>query len=125
MSLQFAREDYKQIVGAGEFSVNCTFTPPGTSPVSKTIKGIYSEINNSVNTDGVPVNAKQTRLTICESDLTAQSYTTRDASNRITLNKHLVVIADISGTNRTYIVNEVIPDRTFGGITIILGDYGS
>jgi hypothetical protein len=125
MSLQLARQDYKDIVGAGDFSSSCTFTPPGVSPVSKVVSGLFVEHNNSVNTDGLPINAKNARLTICERDLTAQGYVTRSANNRISLYKHIVTINDISGTARKYIVNETIPDHGMGGITLILGDYGS
>jgi hypothetical protein len=126
MSLVEARNDYKTIVGAGEFSTSCTFTPVGVTPVSRVVSGLFFEHHNSVNTDGVPVNAKNSRLTICESDLTSQGYVTRSSNTgRITLYKHLVDIVDIAGATKHYIVKEILPDRSLGGITLILEDYGS
>lgn len=126
MSLQFAREDYKSIVGAGEFSVLCTFTSLGATPLTAVVSGIYSEHHNSINTDGLPVNSKNVRLTVVESDLIAKGYPTRNTgSNQIKLFNHKVSFADIGGTTRNYVVKEIFPDFTVGGITLILGDYSA
>lgn len=123
MSLQFAREDYAAIVGTGEFSVQCTFTSLGATPQTAVVSGLFAEHHNSINTDGLPVNSKNTRLTIVESSLTALGYTTRNAQNRVSLTKHKVVVKDINGVNRSYVVNEILPDNHIGGITLILGDF--
>jgi hypothetical protein len=125
MSLQFARDDFREIIGTGEFSVECTFTPPGTGVESVVISGLFAEHNNMINGDGIPVNSKISHLTVCESDLTALGYTTRNAAGKIALEKHLVDIADISGIIKHYIIKEYKPDHLLGGITLILGDYGS
>lgn len=122
MSLQFAREDYAAIVGTGEFSVQCTFTSLGTTPQTAVVSGLFAEHHNSVNTDGMPVNSKTTRLTIVEADLIAKSYTTRNAQNRVSLTKHKVVVKDINNVSRSYVVSEILPDNHIGGITLILGD---
>ncbi len=122
MSLQFAREDYKEIVGNGEFSTPVTFTTPGINPFSASIIGLFVEHHNQVNTDGVPVNAKVSRLTICESDLTAKGYTTRNAANKVSLSNHLVSLKDINNVQRSYIVAEILPDNGIGGITLILAN---
>jgi hypothetical protein len=123
MSLQFAREDYARIVGTGEFTVQCTFTSLGVTPQTAVISGLFTEHHNSINTDGLPVNSKNTRLTIVEASLTALGYVTRSAQNRVSLTSHRVVIKDINGVNRSYVVKETLPDNHIGGITLILGDF--
>lgn len=123
MSLQFARDDYAAIIGAGEFSVQCTFTSLGTPAKTAIISGLYAEHHTSISTDGMPVNSKTTRLTIVEKNLTDLTYTVRNSDNRVNLNNHKVAIADIKGTVRNYVIKESLPDNGLGGITLILADY--
>lgn len=123
MSLQFAREDYAAIVGTGEFSVQCTFTSLGVTPQTAVVSGLFAEHHNSINTDGMPINSKTTRLTVVEATLTALGYTTRNVQNRVSLSNHKVVVKDIRGVSRSYVVNEILPDNHIGGITLILGDF--
>ena len=117
-----ARSDFKDVINSE--GVECTFTPSG-SVDSLNIRGLFASHHNSINTDGVPINAKTTRLTIIEKDLTDHDYVTRNSKGYVSMKDHKVSFIDASGVLQYFIVNEVFPDNTLGVITLILGDYAN
>lgn len=124
MSLTRAINDLKRILNDGGFSVNITMTPPN-STTSSIVKALAIKHHNSINTDGLPINAKNVHISLVEGDLTALNYTVRNSSGEVSLRNHRVSYADSTGVVKNYIIKETFPDETIGLITCILGDYGS
>jgi hypothetical protein len=124
MTLALAREDWNKFLTSGGFEVDLTLTPPDPYiPIQ--IKGIYAKHHNSISTEGIPINARLTRISFLESDLILAEYPVRNSSGEIAIVRHLVDFVDSTGTSKRYIIKETFPDETVGVITCILGDYGS
>lgn len=123
MSLDRAKYDWNRFSVSGGFEVNATLTPSGGEPVL--VKCLGTKHHNSINTDGIPINSKNTHISLIESYLTGLGLTVRDSSGEINLRNWLVSFADSSGVSKDYIIKETMPDETVGVITCILGDYAS
>lgn len=123
MRLAQAKYDWLRFSTAGGFEVEITLTPPVGEAVM--IKGLATKHNNSVGTDGLPINAKNAHCSLIESYLTGLGYTVRDTNGEVNLRNHRVSFADSSGVVKNYIIKETMPDETVGVIVCILGDYGS
>lgn len=123
MSLPQAKFDWQRFTNNGGFGVDLTLTPPGGEPFL--IKGLATKHHNSIGTDGLPVNAKNVRISIIESDLVSLEYPVRNLKGEVSMLKHLVSYIDSTGSAKNFIIKETMPDETIGLITCILGDYGS
>jgi len=93
--------------------------------VSQIIVGLATKHNNSVTTDGIPVNAKNVHVSLIESYLVALGVTVRNLNGEVNLRNYRVSFPDSSGVTKNYIIKETMPDETTGVIVCILGDYGS
>jgi hypothetical protein len=123
MSLSRAKADMKRFITAGGFEVAITLTPVGGEATDVT--GLATKHHNSISTDGIPINSKNTHISLIESDLTDKGITVRDSAGEINLRNWLVSFPDSSEVSKNYIVKETMPDETLGVIVCILGDYGS
>lgn len=119
--LERARADMVNIINNSDFGVDCAFTPPVGDTVS--VKALFTSHNNSVSTDGIPMNAKNIHISVSESDLLALEYTVRNSSGEVDLKNHIVQFADSTGTTKNFVIKETIPDETLGLIVCILGLY--
>lgn len=118
-----AIEDIKRFTTDGGFEVDMTLTAPGGEAIP--VKSLATKHHNSVNTDGVPINSKNSHASFIESDLTDKGLTARDSRGEVNLRNWLVSFADSSGVTKNYKIIETMPDETLGIIVCILGDYGS
>jgi len=122
MSLERARADMINIINNSGFGIDCIFTP--TIGDSVTVKALFTSHNNSVSTDGIPINAKNIHISIAESDLVDENYTVRNSTGEVDLKNHRVTLSDSTGSSKTFVIKETIPDETLGLIVCILGYYG-
>lgn len=109
----------------GGFSAEITFTNLDESE-TVVVNGLISKHNLSINPDtGLPVNSKNVHISVTESVLIDAGYTTRNASNDISLTSHKVSFTDASGSDFTFLIEDVMPSETLGLIVCTLGSYGS
>jgi hypothetical protein len=131
MSLQAAISDFKRFTSNGGFSVPITLTSPvafifnSVSITSINIKGIAAKHFTDLSTEGLPINSKNARITIIESDLIAFNYPVRNAKGEISLINHFIDYADSTGIVKHMRIKEQMPDETVGSITCFLGDYAT
>jgi hypothetical protein len=140
MSLASAVRDIRRFVTSGGFEVSMTltspvsFTPHGEEPTyqqiaewpdSVIVKGIESTINAEVSTDGLPINSRNTRITIIEADLKDMNYPVRNSRNEIALTGHLVDYVDKFGVQKHMKIKDTMPAESVGTITCFLNEYGS
>lgn len=105
-----------------EFSASIVFSNPAASETA-TVNGLVSKHSLGIDSEtGLPVNSKNTHISVAESVLNDEEYTTRDSEDRISLKNHKVVWVDASGTSYEYLINETMPSNTFGLIVCTLGD---
>lgn len=123
MSLARAKYDWLRFSTAGGFQVAMTLTSPAN--VALSIVGLATKHNNSVTTDGIPVNAKNVHISLIESYLVSLGVTVRNSNGEVNLRNYRVSFPDSSGVTKNYRIEETIPDETTGVIVCILGDYGS
>lgn len=119
--LERAKIDLINIINSSGFGIDCQFIPPIGDSV--TIKALFTSHNNSVSTDGIPMNAKNIHISICESDLTDLNYTVRNSTGEVSLRNHRIKCADSTGTTKDFVIKETMPDETLGLIVCILGLY--
>lgn len=120
MSLERAIADMKRF-SQGGFSAEITFINPGATQTAA-VNGLISKHNLSINPDtGLPVNSKNVHISVVESVLNDAGYTTRNASNEISLRSHKVSFADASGSSFTFLIDESMPSETLGLIVCTLG----
>jgi hypothetical protein len=123
MSLVRAKYDWLRFSTAGGFQVAMALISP--AGVTTQIVGLATKHNNSVTTDGIPVNAKNVHISLIESYLVSLGLTVRNTNGEINLRNYRVNFPDSSGVTKNYIIKETMPDETTGVIVCILGDYGS
>ena len=122
MSIERAIADMKRF-SQGNLTQSVVFTNPDSSE-SATVRCLVSKHNLSIDPDtGLPVNSRNIHISVHESVLTDEGYTTRDAQDEIDLDGHRAAWADASGTTYTYLIKEIMPSNTFGLIVCILGEY--
>ena len=122
MGLSRAIADARRFITAGGFEQIFTLTSPdGETEVE--IKGIEATHHTAVNTEGVPVNSKNTRITVIEADLTDEDITTRDARGDLSMLNWIVEYTDKFGKAKTTKIVEQVPDDTLGILTFWLTDY--
>lgn len=115
--MEQANKDARRFL-SGEWSEVFTFTTPDkTTFVS--IRGLASSHHLSIDPNsGLPVNARNTHVSIKEKDLTDAGYAVRNSAGEISLIRHLVTYK-----SKTYKIDETYPDETLGVIICILGSY--
>lgn len=121
--LEKARQDAKRIVGdKNGWAVSFTITTPdGTT--SRTLSSIHSKHHLGVDSEGNVVSSANAHVCFAESDLL--NYPIRNGSGKVNLKSHRVVVADSTGTSRSYLVKDTFPDQMLGLIVLILEDYAS
>ena len=120
--LQQIRKDAQNYLKAGGFEEEIQLTNP--SGFSINIKGIHSKHWLQHDTDGNLINGKNAHITICEQEVNALGYVTRNQrTGNIDLQNHKVNVQDSTGIVKNYIINEWLPSETFGLIICILGDF--
>ena len=118
-----ARLDIQRIV-RGEFSSSVTFTNLDTVPKVVSVRALASKHHFSIDAStGMPVNSKNSHVSVDESALTTQGYTTRNAGGEVSLRMHYISYADSTGLIKNYRINEAMPDETLGLIVLTLGDF--
>jgi len=121
--LDIIQQDIADITSnANEFGRSCLFTAPDES--TATVVVLHSKHRISVDGDGVPVNSKNSHISVSEQLLTALDYPVRDDNGEVNLSGHTVAIKDSTGTTMNYLISEWFPDETIGLIVCILQDYG-
>jgi hypothetical protein len=123
MSLAQAKYDWLRFSNNGGFQVSMTLTPLIGSALP--IVGLATKHNNSVNTDGLPINSKNVHVSLVESYLVSLGLTVRNSAGEINMRNWKISFPDSSGITKNYVIQETMPDETIGVIVCILGDYGS
>ena len=115
------KADVKRIVSnTDEFAVLATFTAPNgetaTVPVihTKHHLGIDAQLQKWVNT-------KNAHLSVSEDVLQYAMYPVRNVAGDVDLQGHKVRVADSTGTEVLYNIDQWFPNETIGLITCILG----
>lgn len=118
-----AKADIEQITSDPDgFSAQLTFTSPTDD--TATIRGLFTEHHLAVDTDGNPVNAKNSHISFSEKFLTDAGYPVRNAGGKVYVKDHRVrVVISALNIDRTYVIRENYPDETLKFIVCILGDY--
>ena len=118
-----AQKDAQQFLGnVSDFGIAITLTAPDLTVV--VVNGWHTKHHTGFDVEsGVIVNSKMGSVAIHELDLVAAAYPFRDANDEVDLLNHLVSVADITGTQKQFVIRENYPDQTLGIITLILGDY--
>jgi hypothetical protein len=118
--LDLIKQDLKQISSNdSDFAVPATFV--STSGETITINVIHAKRNLTVESEGIPVNAKKANLSFYEGLMVG--YTLRNpTTGEVNMYGHKVTVKDSTGNNVTYIIREAYPDETLGLISCILGD---
>lgn len=95
------------------------------APTSETadVFGIATKHHISMDTEGNPVNTKNTHVSVSEQLLVDAGYPVRDTASEVSMLDHEVKYIDSTGVERTYTIQEHFPDETVGMITFILGDF--
>jgi hypothetical protein len=121
--LDLARRDTARIVSdPNGFTSVATFYPPEGDPVvmdvlhTKHHFGFDEEARKWANT-------KNAHLSFAESLAVSLGYIIRNAQREVFLQKHKVVVADSTGQEWTYRIEQWFPDETVGLICCILGDW--
>lgn len=115
------RKDIKNITSdENEFGVAITLISP---TVTMEVVGLHTKHYLGVDTDGNIVNSKNAHIAISESNLSG--YPVRNAKGEVAMRGHLARCKDSTGTEKTYKIEQTLPDETVGLIVIILGDYAT
>jgi hypothetical protein len=119
-----AKADIEQITSDPDgFSASLTFTAPD-GVTTAAIRGLFTEHHLGFDTDGRPMNSRNSHISFSEKFLTDLSYPIRNAAGKVFVKDHKVRVV-VSGLNidRTYTIRENFPDETLGFIVCILGDF--
>lgn len=118
-----AKADIEQITSDPDgFSAELNFTAPNGSTAS--IRGLFTEHHLAIDTDGRPVNSRNSHISFSEKFLTDLSYPVRNAAGKVFVKDHKVrVVVSALSIDRTYTIRENLPDETLGFIVCILGDF--
>lgn len=121
--MEQAQADIKRITGdLVGFAQSMTFvSADGTK--TATINGLHAKIHMATDTDGNTVNSKKAHVSISESALTDQGYTTRNSKDECSLKGHKVTVVDSTGVSWQYIIREVFPDEAVGLIVCFFNDF--
>ena len=118
--LSVARREIMEIT-QGEFSVNITIT--NKTALKKVVKGLATKHNLIFNPEnGLPINAKNTHVSISETVLAQAGFSVRNANLEVDLKGWKIEYADSSGASKAYRINDAMPDETLGLIVCTLGD---
>ncbi len=117
-----AKEDLQRFSQA-DFSVEMTVENP--NPVqSVTIRAFASSHHLSIDPEtGLPVNVRNTHVSISEQVLIDAGYTVRDTNGEVNMINHFVTYTNSAGQSKKFKINQTFPDETLGLIVCILGDY--
>ena len=121
-TLDAAIQDARRILNSGGFEQIFTLTSPD-GLTTGTVKGIEATIHVGINAEGVPVNSKNTRISLHESDLIAAGIPTRNTSGDLNMMNYIVEYTDRFGKDLTRIVQEQVPDDTLGVCTFWIGEF--
>jgi len=118
-----SRIDIKNIVeNANDFGVPMTLLAPDYGETA-VINGLHSKTHLQIDTDGNPVNAKNAHISFHENATGIGDYPIRNAAGEVDLKDHKVTVADSTGLNITYKIEDTYPNETTGLIVCLLGDF--
>lgn len=121
--LDLARRDIAKIVQGGGFEEDITFLDP-TTGANFVLQGLHSKHWISFDTDGNPFNSKNAHISVMESVLNMNGFSTRNPkSGNVDLRRYRIKVKDSTGIEKEYCINESFPSETTGLIVCILGDY--
>ncbi|MES2287263.1 MAG: hypothetical protein V4547_16345 [Bacteroidota bacterium] len=121
--LDAARKDAELIVSSIGFE-ETIFIETKDGSLKVELKGLNSKHSLGFDDNGNSVNSKTARITVIEKHLAALNYPVRNSvTGEVDLKKHRVTVKDSTLIEKYYVVNENIPNETFGTITLILGNY--
>lgn len=108
------------------FIINNTFplevTFFGNNSEEATVRCTVTETHVDYDEEGTRVYALNAKITVSEQDLIDAGYTVRNAKNQVSMLKHKVHYT-IGGIPRTAVIEEHIPDNTFGVIPLRIAYY--
>lgn len=110
-----------KMITEGPFSSVINITSTTEAVIS--VKALGNNIGRKLNTDtGMIVNSTNASVVVSESSI-PYDFPVRNSEGLVTMLGYLIDFKDNTGTVYNYIVQENIPDRTLGLITLILGTY--
>ena len=117
-----ARADAKRILNEMGFDSSITFTRGSDTAILNAL-GIMHHL--TFDTDGLPVNSKHVRVTVCEKSLNDAGFVTRNDKNDVVMKDVLISFFDTTGLEKKYCVAEYWPDESLGTILLILEKYAT
>lgn len=106
-----------------EWGVQIAFSTP-TGSQTATITGLHTKHHMGFDpVSGKSINTKNAHISFSEALLTAVGYPVRNAQGELNMLKHIVTVADSTGTEKKYVIRENYPDETVGVVVCILNDY--
>ncbi len=121
--LERAKADIERITSnLNEFARVATFYSPTGETATVNILhtkhhlGVDAELQKWVNT-------KNAHISVSEKFLVDAGYPVRNGNRDVFLQKHKVKVADSTGQEVTYVIEQWFPNETIGLITCILGTY--
>lgn len=120
--LDQARLDMQQITSnSADFGVSISFTAPTSE--TATVIGFHTKHHLAYTEDGEKINHKTASIAVSETLLTDENYPTRNASDEVHFEGHLISVSDSTGSTKNYVCQQWFPDEALGLIVLILGDY--
>ena len=102
------------------FAVPITLIAPTDETI--TFNGLYTEHNMGIDTDGNLMNTLNSHISFPRTVFNDSVYP-YIIDGVLQLKNHKVKVTDGTGTEQTYLINEVYPDNTLNFIVCILGAF--
>lgn len=118
------RADWLSITSnANEFGVSIAFTSKDEVQTA-TVNGLHTKHHIGVDpTTGLPINTKNTHISVAEKLLNDAGFTTRNAKGEVSMRGHRVQCKDSTGVLKNYVIDQCWPNETVGMLCMVLGDY--
>lgn len=119
-----AKDDWQRFTSDPDgFGTSINFLAPAPGNETADIVGLATKHHLGIDSDGVPINTKNTHVSVSEQLLIDAGYPVRDAEDEVAMLRHRVKFEDSTGTEKEYAIQEMFPDETVGILTFILGDF--
>lgn len=119
--LAAARQDMQTIATTGGFTADISLSTPDGS-ASASITGLSTgRWESYTDGQGNPVNSRSRHIAIPEQTLAGLNYPVRNAGGEVAMTNHRIVVKDVDGQERKYVISQCHPNETTGLLVCLLG----